>query len=131
LATIRVSGSLEAVREQLRRIAAHIRGRKDDGWTAFRDDETWEYYTEEDNVCYICEGFGREFEIAGWRILDEMPDQMPTNYSDTLYRHRYPNIHESQNLYPGLRGVCRCNMFWRDPVETLTQRLGRELEMII
>ena len=131
MATIRVSGSLESVKLQLRRIAALIRARKNDGWTAFLDDEVWDYFTEQDErVCPICEGFGMGFEFSGPDITTLFPDQTSVNQSDTMHRHRSPNVHESTNLYPDLRGVCRCNMFWRDGFMTLVNRLAREMEMV-
>ena len=132
MATIRVSGSLESVKGQLMRIAAIVRARKNDGWDAFLDDEVWDYFTEtDDNVCDICLGLGsKSGGFKGEDVLLVMPDQRPINYSDPLYRHRYPNIHESQVLYPGLRGDCRCEMFWREPFMTLVNRLAREMEMV-
>ena len=132
MATIRVSGPLESVKQQLMRIAALVRARKNDGWAAFLDDEVWDYFTEtDDNVCDICLGLGSKIDgFAGWQVPLDMPDQKPLNYSDPLRRHRYPNIHESQNRYPGLRGDCRCEMFWREPFMTLVNRLALEMEMV-
>ena len=133
MATIRVSGSLESVKQQLMRIAAIVRGRKNDGWTSFLDDEVWEYFTEQDDlVCPVCEGFGQKYEFTGPEIKDEFTEQMPTNYSDTMYRHRAPNVHIDHVTEDGspLRGKCRCNMFWRDGFMTLVNRLGREMEMV-
>ena len=131
LATIRVSGSLESVKGQLQRIAAIVRFRKSEGWAAFLEDEVWEYFTEQDDrVCPVCEGFGMQFELSGLDVTSLFPDQVSANRSDTMHRHRYPNVHESANLYPGLRGQCRCSMFWRDGFMTLVDRLAREMEEV-
>ena len=131
MATIRVSGAIDDVKQQLRRLSSLIKFRKQNGWTAFLDDEVWEYFTEQDDrVCPFCEGLGSRFEIGGWEVPLDIPDQKPLNDADPLRRHRYPNIHASQNLYPGLRGDCRCNMFWREPLLTLVNRLGREMEEV-
>ena len=129
--TILVSGPLSSVKFQLRRIAALVRGRKNDGWSAFRDDEEWEYYTEQDDrVCPVCEAFGRDSPFSGSEVEWFFPDQYAADKSDAMRRHRYPNVHESANLYPDLRGVCRCNIFWRDPFMTLVNRLAEEMVMV-
>lgn len=131
MAIIRVSGPLESVRNQLQRIAAIVRSRKNDGWDAFLDDEVWEYFTEQDErVCPVCEGFGSQFEFVGSDIPALFPEQQSENLSDTMHRHRAPNVHEAVNLYPDLRGECRCNMFWRDGFMTLVMRLAREMELV-
>ena len=116
---------------QLRRIAALVRGRKEDGWTAFREDEVWEYFTEMDErVCPVCEAFGRDSPYSGPDVEWFFPDQYSADMSDALGRHRYSNVHASVNLYPDLRGNCRCNMFWRDPFMTLVNRLALEMVMV-
>lgn len=131
MATIRVSGSIESVKGQLQRIAALVRGRKNDGWSAFLDDEVWEYFTEQDErVCPVCEGFGSQFEFTGTDVPTLFPDQTSVNTGDTMHRHRAPNVHEATNLYPDLRGVCRCNIFWKDGFMTLVNRLAMEMEMV-
>ena len=128
---IKVSGPLSSVKYQLRRIAALIRGRKNDGWTAFREDEVWEYYNDPaSNVCPVCEGFGRDTPYSGDEIAWFFPDQYPADMSDAMRRHRYPNVHESVNLYPDLLGECHCDMFWRDPFMTLVNRLALEMVMV-
>ena len=131
MATIRVSGPLESVKQQLRRLSSLVKFRKENGWAAFLDDEVWEYFTEQDErVCPICEGFGGQFEFTGSDIPILFPDQTSASAADTMHRHRAPNVHEATNLYPDLRGVCRCNMFWRDGFMTLVNRLAMEMEVV-
>ena len=129
MATIRVSGSIESVKGQLMRIAALVRGRKNDGWAAFLEDEVWDYFTEQDErVCPVCEGFAGE--IKGDMIPDLFPDQRTANIADSMHRSRRPHVHESANLYPDLMGDCRCHMIWRDGFMTLVNRLAREMELV-
>jgi len=131
LGTLTARGIIKSIELELLNIAALVRFRKEYGWSPFHDDEVWEYYTEQDDrVCPDCEGFGSQFEIIGSDILNLFPEQQSLNLADSLHRHRWPDVHDASNLYPDRRGKCRCNMFWREPVRTLAERLHDEITQI-
>lgn len=130
MSLIRIRGTILDVQRALTRISGLVRFRKDYGWSPFQDDEIWDYFTENDErVCPTCEGFAGE--IIGDRIPDLFPDQRTANVADTMHRSRRPHVHESVNLYPDLRGECRCHMIWRDGFWTLVFRLGREIVKVV
>ena len=125
LPSFKISGTVAQVAASLYMVKATTMFRNNFGWPAFLDDEIWDYYTEQDDlVCPTCDGFGIKAEFPGPDVPSDLPDQIPVDVSDTLRRHRAPQVHVT---YPERRGKCRCNIYWRNPVETLLYRFHNEL----
>ena len=118
--------NLQDLYESLKRVAALIRGRKDDGWTLFRSDETWVYHTatyETDLTCDVCLKFARN-DYDGERVRTDFPAREVTDPIEVR-----PNVHEDPQYY-WLRGRCRCTLKFDKHVETLTTRLADEMRRV-
>jgi len=94
------------------------------GWLMFQFDETWDYVTMKDDlVCRWC----REFEHE-W-IGSDIPITFTAKYR-LGQKTVHPNTHDSQDL-TFIPGKCRCNLIWRDYLETLTKRLFNEIDEVV
>jgi len=124
---VKIEGSVEGIKEKLNLMLAVTSYRNRNGWHLWQYDEDWNYTIEkDDNVCPVCEEFGRAFHIQGMDVPMLFPDR--SRVEPTLFS---PEVHLSQDLYPGLLGECRCFMEWVDYLPVLTERLERELSEVI
>ena len=120
--------NIQDLYESLKRVAALIRGRKDDGWTLFRSDETWVYHTATDDpdlTCDVCLGFAKDTDFDGEQVRNDFPAREVIEPIVTR-----PNVHEDPQ-YHWLRGRCRCTIIFDDHVQTLTSRLANEMREVL
>jgi len=112
----------------MRRLAGIVTFRKDDGWELFKSDETWTYFTAQDEperTCPICLGLAQNFDYSG----DELKRDFPAREITESTRIR-PNVHEDPQ-YHFLKGRCRCIMEFQDYIQTLTERLADEMRKVL
>ena len=119
-----VSGTFEEIKQKILAISAVVEYRQIFGWRPFQSDETWWYLTHPEKsfmgVCPVCLGFEAQEQFTGDWIPDAFPDREQV---DPLHLIR-PRVHMSR---PDLKGECRCELLWYNPVEVLAERLREEM----
>ena len=121
--TLTVRGDLVQVAEKILMIRKLVKGRKAEGWKLFRADETWIYFAMADNnVCPVCKQFAAQRSFNG----TIMQMNFPASEKFIGIRKRLPRVHRNR---PWLKGWCRCNIEWVDPIGTLETRLGKEMKL--
>jgi len=107
----------------LLKMSETILKRRVDGWVAFQPDEKWEYVTERDgNECHFCQKEEYSSPHDGNMIPDKFPDWGWEKYPKEIMPHYHIQLQSR-----GIRGLCRCHMYWVDMLPLLTDRLGMEL----
>lgn len=125
---IDITGTLQSLLSGMERLAAIVRQRKNDGWSLFRSDETWKYFTAQDEpelTCDDCLRLARNEDYTG----DEVRTDFPAREIVEPITVR-PNVHEDPQYYY-LRGRCRCVMIFQDYIQTLTERLADEMRRVL
>ena len=126
LPEILVFGNILEVRKEIKTLLAITTHRKYNGWPAYQEDEEWSYHAfPDDRVCPVCKEYHYITTFSGPDISHNFPDNFPLDPSDTMKRQRAAEVHVTN---PDLRGDCRCIIRWQDPVNTLAERLHREME---
>ncbi len=121
---ITVSGDPIDIWVKIQRMRRAVNVRKTVGWKPFQSDETWLYFANHDaRLCPICKQFAARKSYNGTNI----PVDFPLNEKFIGIRKRLPKVHRHK---PWLKGICRCNIEWVDPVGTLEKRFGEELESL-
>lgn len=120
-----ISGTFEAMQQQLLTIYAIALHRKHNGWLPYQSDEEWLYVTHPERsvegVCPVCQGFEATETFMG----NEIPTNFPTAEQIDPIHYIHPRVHEAHRE---LRGQCRCELLWFNPREVLVERLTREIE---
>ena len=123
---INLSGTFIEIKENLLKISSVVKFRKYGGWAAHQEDEDWIYHAIFDQrICLVCEGYGGISNFIGLDFQINWPDNRVIEPGDTLKRQRWAETHITN---PELRGQCRCVLVWQHPVQTLRDRLQREME---
>ena len=108
-------------------MGAIVTFRKNDGWELFEPDETWTYFTAQDEperTCDICLGIARNMDYTG----DEVKRDFPAREIIEPITIR-PNVHEDPQYY-FLKGRCRCTMVFQHYIDTLGERLVGEMREV-
>lgn len=121
-----VSGALSEILGKMEKIDVVVKNRKMNGWALFQDDEEWIYETQQDEkVCPVCETYGYNRDYRGSEVPLEFPEK--SIVEPTLVE---PNVHDMLE-FQYLSGKCRCYIWWKDHMFTLTERLGEEMLEVI
>ena len=121
--TLTVRGNLVEVQAKLLNIKYLVDARREEGWKPFQSDETWIYFAMPTGACPVCKAFAAQRSFNG--TIMQMNFPMSERYVGI--RKRLPRVHRNR---PWLKGFCRCNIEWKDPVGTLERRLGREMKTV-
>ena len=118
-----VSGTMQEIVGKLNLIMEVVKNREATGYPMFQEDEEWTYTTAKDErVCPIC-GAMDDLTFQGSAIPEKFPFYEIVSDTEVL-----PNVHR---MYPSLKGICRCNLEWRDAAVVLEQRLHEEKMMSV
>jgi hypothetical protein len=113
-----ISGSPLEVRAKLQRIKDAIDARNSQGYTPKQMDETWKYFTAQDErVCPTC-GPLHGSEMRGAYILGDYPYYESVTYSKIMV-HNATDYHDPEK--------CRCTAEWQNIHDTLVMRVHVEL----
>jgi len=111
--------------ESVREIAAK---RNVVGWPLFMDDEVWLYETTGNNTCDVCYELEYMFN-SGEKNGPRIPELFPQWIRSGTYQIR-PRVHMNPD-YPELYGPCNCVITMQNPMETLKERLRREIGVVV
>ena len=117
--------SVEDLIGQVEDIKQIAENRNAGGWPLFMDDETWLYETTGNNTCEVCYELEYVFN-SGEANGPLIPTMFPQWIRESTYRIR-PQVHDNPD-YPELYGPCNCTITLLHPIETLKERLRREIE---
>ena len=118
--------TLEELIGQVKDVRQLVVTRRASGWPLFMDDETWTYYAKSDfHTCDVCEEFHYIGKFSGPEVLTKFPQWSRTGDQYTIM----PNVHDDPR-YSFLYEKCRCIMTMDNPLETLRDRLAKEIEAI-
>ena len=118
-----VNGTMQEIVGKLNLLVEVCKNREATGYPALMGDESWTFTTAKDErVCPVC-GAMDDLVFQG----DAIPEKFPF-YEFVSDTEILPNVHR---MYPSLKGVCRCNLEWRDAAEVLESRLHDEKIMAV
>ncbi len=117
--------SIEDLIRQVEGIKQIAEARNAGGWPLFMYDETWKYETTGNNTCDVCYELEYIFN-SGEGNGPRIPELFPQWTREGTYRIR-PRVHQNPD-YPHLYKRCNCTITMLHPMETLKERLNREIE---
>ena len=92
------------------------------GWPLFMADEEWKYTATFENTCDTCIDFHNGGPYRGPDIPHKFPQWVRTDKFEI-----WPRVHQDLR-FPFLFGDCRCRVTLMNPLQTIKDRLIREIE---